>query len=124
MRRVFVDVLLLVAAFLLLLFASALLAQEAPTHTLAGAEHPDGGGKDVIRLFAATTATCKALHKDAGRATYTYRDRVASAPQLSGSVIEGCYVLNGPLVYMIFEDGDRAAVPLARFTGPGGRGSM
>lgn len=103
-----------------LALAALLVAGDVPLHTLQGHPHPDGGGRDSISLYESAPARCVALRPDARRATYTYRAQVAARPELSGTTVEGCYVVERGAVLMIFEDGDLMAVPLQAFARPTG----
>lgn len=108
---------LLASVLSLLLFACATVSK--PLYSLAGPPSPDGGGRDAVNLWAETNDLCTGLHKDAKRATYHYRERVSARPELSGTVVEGCYLITpDQLVLMVFKDGDQGAVPLSRFTHP------
>lgn len=108
---------LLAALLSLLLVACASVTK--PLYSLAGPPSPDGGGRDVVNLWAETNEFCTGLHKDAKRATYHYRERVSGRPELSGTVVEGCYLITpDQIVLMVFKDGDQGAVPLSRFVNP------
>lgn len=110
---------LLAALLSLLLVACASVAPVKPLYSLAGTPAPDGGGQDVVNLWAQTNEFCTGLHKDAKRATYHYRARVTGKPELSGTIVEGCYLITpDQIVLMVFKDGDQAAVPLLNFTQP------
>ncbi len=101
----------------LVLVACATVAPPKPLYTLVGMPAPDGGGHDVVNLWDETNEFCAGLHKDAKRASYHYRPRVSGKPELSGTVVEGCYLITPEnLVLMVFKDGDQAVVPLANFS--------
>lgn len=110
---------ILLAALLSLFFVACASVATRPLYSLAGTPAPDGGGQDVVNLWAETNEFCAGLHKDAKRASYHYRARVTGRPELSGTVVEGCYLITpDQIVLMVFKDGDQAAVPLLNFTQP------
>ncbi len=111
-------------ALCLVLAPAVAAAGDAPLYTLQAEPHADGGGTDALALYAGTTDDCLGVHADARRATFTYRARVGQRPALSGTVVEGCYVIVQGVVLMVFADGDRIALPLQAFVPHGAQRPM
>lgn len=81
----------------------------AVTSPIATAITRPGTDSDKVDLFD-EQGDCA---KDTKRALFTYR---RGAPNSLGSTkVEGCWVLHESKVFMMFNDGDRGAVPTAFF---------
>lgn len=103
---------LLVFAGLLGLHACAHMSTIAPLYTLWFPEMVRGDGQDRIELYESAVAECG---PGAKRAAYVFRPIVRAKPEMSGKTVEGCYIIRGETVYMIFIDGDSGDLPLQAF---------
>jgi hypothetical protein len=85
----------------------------------SGVAYQLAGNGDVLRLHTEVGQYCGQVHAQARRATYTYRPHVERHPELSGTVVEGCYIIRDGMVYMVFADNDKPVLPLSEFSKPG-----
>jgi len=106
-------VILVALAIALLFITLGVMAQAAPIASFIA--RPDISDSDRVDLFN-EQGTCP---KEAKRALFTYRH---GAPRELGSTkVEGCWALIEQRIYMMFEDGDRAALPTQAFNWVAGR---
>lgn len=76
---------------------------------IIGEPHHDGGGRDRIELHDTASAACAAI--GALDAVYKYRERVAGKPELSGTIVKGCWVERNRFFYILWDDGDTYRIP-------------
>jgi len=100
-------------AFTLAFVATQAFPQSTPIGSFIA--RPDISDSDRVDLFN-EQGTCP---REAKRALFTYRH---GAPKsLGGTKVEGCWALIEERIYMMFEDGDRAAIPTQAFNWVSGR---
>ena len=64
---------------------------------------------DAVRLHEGSSELCAPAGPEVKRATYVFR------PEAGKPTVEGCYVIRGEDVLMVFADGDQGMLPLQVF---------
>ena len=100
-------------AFTLAFVVTQAFPQSTPIASLIS--RPDINDSDRVDLFN-EQGTCP---NEAKRALFTYRK--AAPRQLGGTKVEGCWAMIEQRIYMMFEDGDRVALPTQDFNWVSGK---